>query len=299
MSLLVVGSVALDTIATPFGRCKEVLGGSATYFGTSASIFSPVSLVAVVGKDFPKQHINLLKRKRIDLAGLKVEKGKTFRWRGKYNWDLNDATTLATHLNVFATFDPKIPDEYKNSEFVFLANIDPQIQEKVLRQVKNPKMVACDTMNYWITHKPKYLRKVLKKVDIFFLNESEARQLTGETNLIKACRKITKMGPKRIILKRGEHGVILFSNNSLFAIPAYLMESIFDPTGAGDTFAGGVMGYLAKCKNITERNLRRAVALGNIMATFAVEDFSLRRLGKIKKSDVMRRFNRFKKQMHF
>ena len=299
MSLLVVGSVALDTIKTPFGRCREVLGGSATYFGVSASIFSPVKLVAVVGRDFPRQHISFLKKKRIDLTGLKFEKGKTFRWSGEYSWDLNDAKTLATHLNVFATFDPEVPLKYRDSKFLFLANIDPQIQEKVLKQIKSPKLVACDTMNYWITNKPKHLRKVLKKVDMFFLNESEARQLTNETNLIKACRKITKMGPKRIILKKGEHGVILFSNNSFFSIPAYLMESIFDPTGAGDTFAGGVMGYLAKCRKLNETNLRRAVVLGNIMATFAVEDFSLRRLGSIKKADVMHRFKRFKKQMHF
>lgn len=299
MSLLVVGSVALDTIKTPFGRCREVLGGSATYFGVSASIFSPVKLVAVVGRDFPRQHISFLKKKRIDLTGLKFEKGKTFRWSGEYSWDLNDAKTLATHLNVFATFDPEVPLKYKNSKFLFLANIDPHIQEKVLKQIKSPKLVACDTMNYWIANKPKHLRKVLKKVDMFFLNESEARQLTNETNLIKACRKITKMGPKRVILKKGEHGVILFSNNSFFSIPAYLMESIFDPTGAGDTFAGGVMGYLAKCRKLNETNLRRAVVLGNIMATFAVEDFSLRRLGSIKKADVMHRFKRFKKQMHF
>jgi sugar/nucleoside kinase (ribokinase family) len=299
MSILVVGSVALDTVKTPLGKVRDVLGGSATYFSVSASFFSPVNLVAIVGTDFPRKYIDLLKKREVDLGGLVVKEGKTFRWEGEYGWDFGDPKTLSTCLNVFSDFNPQIPSRYKNSKYLFLANIDPQIQEKVLRQVSKPKLVVCDTMNYWIENKRNHLLKVLKKVDIFLLNESEARELTGQTNLIKAAKAIVKLGPKRVIIKKGEHGVLLFSENSIFCVPAFLLESIFDPTGAGDTFAGGVVGYLATVAKPNQASLRRAIVYGSVMATFAVEDFSLRRLSSIRKADIAKRFREYKKQICF
>jgi len=299
MSVLVVGSVALDTIRTPFGKANNILGGSATFSAVSASVFAPVRLVAVVGEDFPKKHLALLKSKRIDLEGLKKAPGKTFRWEGKYGWDFSSPTTIATHLNVFGKFNPKIPPSYRKSKYVFLANIDPQIQEKVLNQVDKPKIVACDTMNYWIENKRKQLLKLLKKVDVCFLNEAEAKELTGEANLVKAGKEVLKLGPPVVIIKKGEHGVLLFSQKHIFATPAYLLESVYDPTGAGDTFAGGFMGYLAKNKKCNQQSLREAVVYGNIMATFAVEDFSLRRLEKVTALDVRKRLKEFKKSTSF
>jgi len=299
MSILVVGSVALDTIKTPLGKAKNILGGSATFSAVSASVFVSVKLVAVVGEDFPKKHLILLKSKRIDLEGLKKAPGKTFRWEGEYGWDFSSPKTIATHLNVFGKFDPKIPASYRKSKYVFLANIDPQIQEKVLNQVDKPKIVACDTMNYWIENKRRYLLKLLKRVDICFLNEGEAKELVYEANLIKAGREVLKLGPRVVIVKKGEHGVLLFSQKHIFATPAYLIESVYDPTGAGDTFAGGFMGYLAKNKKCNQQSLREAVVYGNIMATFAVEDFSLRRLQKVTASDVRKRLDKFKKLTNF
>lgn len=300
MSILVVGSVALDTVKTPFGKCEEVLGGSATYFSVSASFFGPVKVVAVVGSDFPERHSDFLKSKGVDLAGLeRVSGGKTFRWEGEYGWDFGDPKTLATHLNVFADFNPRVPEEYRSCKYVFLANIDPAIQKKVLAQIKNPKLVACDTMNYWIKNKRAALMQLLKEIDIFFINESEAKELTGEAAVVRAARAILKFGPKKVIIKKGEHGSLLFSGKSVFSTPAYLMESVYDPTGAGDTFAGGVMGYLAEQKNASLPTIRRAIVYGSVMATFAVRDFSLRRLGTVKKADIARRFNGFRKLTHF
>ncbi len=299
MSVLVVGSIALDTITTPFGKAEDVLGGSATYSSISANVFSPVRLVAVVGRDFPKKHFTLLKDKGIDLEGLQKECGKTFRWEGEYSWDFSNPKTIATHLNVFAEFNPKIPIVYRKSKYVFLANIDPQIQEKVLNQVGKPKLVACDTMNYWIESKRKSLLRLLKRVDIFLLNESEAKELTQEANLIKAGKEVLKFGPQIVIVKKGEHGVVLFSKKHIFVTPAYLMESVYDPTGAGDTFAGGFIGYLAKCKKYNQQVLREAVVYGNIMATFAVEDFSLKRLKTVTMPDVRKRLKEFKQFTSF
>ena len=299
MSILVVGTVALDTIKTPFGKCREILGGSATYFSVSARFFTPVNLVAVIGTDFPRKHTDFLKKIGIGTEGLMREKGKTFRWEGEYSWDFSNPRTIATHLNVLSGFNPRIPKEYKKSPYVFLANVDPDIQRKVLQKLGRPKLVACDTMNYWIDNKKKSLMKLLKDVDIFFLNEAEAKQLTGEASLVKAAKVIRTFGPKRIIIKKGEHGSLLFSEGSIFSTPAYLMESIFDPTGAGDTFAGGVMGYLASCKAVNQTSLRKAIVYGSVMATFAVEDFSLRRLGAIGKRDINRRFKNFRKLTHF
>lgn len=295
MSVLVVGSVAFDTIKTPLAKCVRVLGGSAAYSSVSASFFSPVRLVAVVGGDFPKEHIDLLRKKGIDLDGLEIKPhGKTFSWEGEYSRDFSDARTIATHLNVFSEFSPKIPKEYKNSKYVFLANIDPSVQSEVLKQLDKPKLVAADTMNYWIENKRPELLKLLKNIDVFLLNESEARQLSGETVIIKAVRAIYKMGPKKIIVKKGEHGAVLFSHNTFFCVPAYLLESVFDPTGAGDTFAGGFIGYLAKNDKVSDAAVRKAIVYGSIMATFAVEDFSLLRLNNITPDDITLRFNQFK-----
>jgi hypothetical protein len=293
MSVLIVGSIGLDTIKTPFGKVKDALGGSVIYSSVSASYFSNVKLVGVVGTDFSNKHMDILKRHKIDLKGMEVAQGETFKWEGEYNWDFSNPKTIATHLNVFASFDPKLPQEYKNTPYVFLANIDPIIQAKVLDQVKKPKVVLCDTMNYWIQSKKAELIKLLKRIDIFLVNEGEARQLSGEMNLIKASRVIRKMGCKTLIIKKGEHGALLFNGNSVFCAPAYLMESISDPTGAGDTFAGGFIGYLAKKGKVTEENLRKAVVYGSIMATFTVEDFSLNRLANIKKQDIEKRYKEF------
>ncbi|MDD3297177.1 MAG: PfkB family carbohydrate kinase [Candidatus Omnitrophica bacterium] len=299
MSVLVVGSVALDTIKTPLGSVKDALGGSATYSSVSASFFGSVRLVAVIGKDFPSEHINLLEKKRIDTKGLVIENGKTFRWQGEYGWDLSNPRTIATHLNVFAEFDPKLPKDYRDSKFVFLANIDPDIQDRVLRQVARPKLVACDTMNYWIDNKRKALLKLLPKIDVFLINESEARELTGETNLLLAGRKVLKLGPKNVIVKKGEHGVLLFTNKGIFSTPAFILESVFDPTGAGDTFAGGFMGYLAKLGKCDQASLRKAIVYGCVMATFAVEDFSLRKLSSINFGSIKKRLRQYKKLTTF
>jgi len=299
MSILVVGSVALDTIKTPRAKATRVLGGSASYFSVSAGIFTKVSLVAVVGRDFPTRHVRLLSKKGIDLAGLQIAQGKTFFWKGEYGWDFGDPKTLATHLNVFAHFQPKIPPSYKNCDFVFLANIDPQLQLNVLGQVARPKLIACDTMDYWIQHRPAALRKLLRRVDICFLNLSEAKQLTNKTNSISAGKAVLKLGPQVVVVKKGENGVLLFSQNHMFVAPAYLLESIIDPTGAGDTFAGGFMGYLSQCKKINPAALRTAVVYGSIMATFAVEDFSLRRLVTVSKTDILHRLRQFEKYTDF
>ncbi len=295
MSILIVGSLALDSVKTPLGKRKEVLGGSATYAAVSASLYSPVNLVGVVGKDFPKKYIKMLEKKNIDLQGLEVQKGKTFRWKGEYTWNFNDAKTLSTELNVFAKFKPHIPESYRDSKYVFLANIDPALQEEVLEQVKKPKLVFCDTMNHWIASKRKQLLKTLKKVDILLLNDAEARQLTGEVNMIKVARAMRKLGPKTVVIKLGEHGALLFTGKHVFCLPGFLLESVVDPTGAGDTFAGGFIGYLAKTKKLNQKVLREAVVHGSIMATFTVEDFSLNKLYKARKNSVNKRLKEFKR----
>ncbi|UCC95624.1 MAG: sugar kinase [Candidatus Omnitrophota bacterium] len=299
MSILVVGSVALDTIQTPLGSCDDALGGSATYFSLSASFFGPVNLVGVVGTDFPHHCFDIFKRKGISLEGLQVKEGKTFRWVGEYGWDFSDPRTIATHLNVFSQFDPCIPAAYTKSRYVFLANIDPQIQAKVLGQVRKPKLIICDTMDYWIENKREHLLKLLKKVDMFLLNETEARMLTHEANVVRAAQALIKLGPATVVIKKGEHGALLFMKKSVFCVPAFLLESIFDPTGAGDTFAGGFVGYLSRCKTINQANLKRAVVYGSVMATFAVEDFSIRRLVSLRKPEVTKRVREFKKLTDF
>jgi sugar/nucleoside kinase (ribokinase family) len=299
VSLLVVGTVALDSVKTPFGNVENALGGSATYFSASASYFTDVRLVAVVGEDFPHEHITFLKSKNVDIRGLEVQRGQTFRWQGEYGYDLNEAHTLATHLNVLAAFKPKIVDDFKESDVVFLANVDPEIQLDVLRQVKRPKLIACDTMNYWITSKPDALRTTLKEVDLLTINEAEIRQLAGEASLIKASKAVQALGPKTIVVKQGSYGALMFHGSSVFSAPAYPLESVFDPTGAGDTFAGGFMGYLANTMNFSEVSLRQAVIFGSVMASLNVESFSLDRLRSLDYKEIEGRYREFKKLTHF
>ncbi|HIJ88285.1 MAG TPA: sugar kinase [Desulfuromonadales bacterium] len=299
MSIVVVGTVAFDTVETPFGRGENVLGGSATYFSTSASFFTNVSLVAVVGDDFPQEHITFLHSRDIDTTGLQRAAGKTFHWSGRYGFDLNEAQTLDTQLNVLMDFQPNLPESYRDAEYLFLANIDPDLQMNVLQQVRKPKLVACDTMNFWISSKPEALRKVLQNVDIIVINEGEARQFTGEANLVKAARQIIALGCKRLVIKRGEYGVLMFTAETVFAAPAYPLEEVFDPTGAGDTFAGGFMGYLANSGDLSEEGLRQAIIFGSVMASFNVEDFSLNRMKRLEYSEIQTRFRSFKGLTHF
>jgi len=299
VSLLVVGTVALDSVKTPFGNVDNALGGSATYFSTSASYFADVRLVAVIGEDFPKEHIQFLKSRNVDTSGLEIQKGKTFRWKGEYGYDLNEAHTLSTDLNVLATFKPTITDAYKNSDVVFLANVDPEIQLDVLKQVKKPKLVACDTMNYWIASKFDALKRTLKEVDLLTINEAEIRQLAGEASLVKAAKSVQAMGPKTIVVKQGSYGALMLNGHSVFSAPAYPLESVFDPTGAGDTFAGGFMGYLASTMNFTEESMRKAVIFGSVMASLNVEAFSLDRLRSLEYREIEGRYREFKKLTHF
>ena len=299
MSLLVVGTVALDSVKTPFGNVDKALGGSATYFSTSASYFTDVRLVAVVGEDFPKEHVNFLKSRNIDLSGLEVQGGKTFHWKGEYGYDLNEAHTLATDLNVLATFKPKVSAGHRDTEVVFLANVDPEIQLDVLKQMKRPKLVACDTMNYWISSKPDALKRTLKEVDLLTINEGEVRQLSGEASLVKAAKAVQAMGPKTLVVKQGSYGALMFHGHSVFSAPAYPLESVFDPTGAGDTFAGGFMGYLSNTMNFSEASMRQAVIFGSVMASLNVESFSLDRLRSLDYKEIEARYREFKKLTHF
>lgn len=297
--ILAVGSVALDSVKTPFGSVKDALGGSATFFSASARFFSAVSVVAVVGQDFPKKHLELIRKLGVDTRGIEVQKGKTFRWHGFYDYDLNSAKTLKTELNVFQSFRPKISREYERSRFVFLANIDPDLQNLVLGQVKGAELTACDTMNFWIENKKQSLRRLLRKVDIFLCNDSEAREFSGEYNLTKASRWILSQGPKLVVIKKGEHGVICFSKNFVFLAPAYLLERVFDPTGAGDTFAGGFIGYLTRSSRLNEAAVRKAVIYGSVLASYNVESFSLDRLTKLTRPEIEKRYRQFQKMTRF
>ena len=289
--LLVVGSVALDSVETPFGKVREVLGGSATYFSYSASFFTQVRLVATVGEDFPDAHLRLLEDRGVDTGGLQTSAGRTFRWTGEYGYDLNEAKTLETQLNVFAEFRPVLTDGLGRVPYLFLANIDPELQLDVLRQMKErPRLVALDTMNFWIQRKREALRRVLSEVDVITINDGEARQLASEPNLIRAARAISAMGPRTVVVKRGEYGALLMTGGTLFFVPAYPLESVYDPTGAGDTFAGGFMGYLAAQDRVDAAAMRRAIVYGTVMASFTVEDFSLKRLTLLKPSDIAERY---------
>ena len=301
MSLLVVGSVALDTVETPFGNVKDALGGSAVYIGVAASYFTaPVRLVAVVGGDFPKEHLGFLDSRHVDTDGLEViEAGKTFRWGGKYHYDLNVRDTLFTDLNVFEKFDPKIPDAYRVSGYVCLGNIDPILQRQVLTQLNRPRLVVGDTMNYWIETKPKELAETMKRMDVLIVNDSEARLLTQEPNLIKAAKRIIAMGPKVVIIKKGEHGATLVTEDTIFAAPAYPLENIFDPTGAGDSFAGGFVGWLARTDDLSADNLKRAVVYGSTVASFCVEKFSLDGLRELNYLKIHDRFRSFMELSRF
>ncbi len=295
MGLLVVGSLGLDDVATPFDKVTNALGGSATYISLSSSYFSgPVYLVGIVGEDFPQKYIDLLENHNVDLDGLQIVKGgKTFRWSGKYHYDLNVRDTLLTELNVFQDFDPVIPEKYRKSKFVCLGNIDPTLQLKVLEQLENPHFVVCDTMNYWIEGKLDDLMKVLKKANVLIINDSEARLLANEPNLIKASKKIREMGPEILIIKKGEHGALLFADDIIFSAPAYPMEMIYDPTGAGDSFAGGFIGYLHKTQDLSPENMKCAVIYGSAMASFCVEKFSTKGLEDLEYLRVQDRFREF------
>ncbi len=295
MSILVVGSVAYDTIETPFGRAERVLGGSASFFSVAASFFTSVNLVGVVGRDFGEEQLVAFRGRPIDLEGLERMEGKTFHWQGKYSWDLNSRETICTELNVFERFKPKIPARYRGSEAVFLGNIDPVLQREVLEQVQAPRLVACDTMNFWIQGKPQELRQTLAKTEILLVNDAEARELAGEWNLVKAARAIRAMGPRVVVVKKGEHGVLMFSDQDSFAAPAYPLETVFDPTGAGDTFAGGFVGYLAALPAADDASLRRAVIMGSTLASFCVEGFSLDRLLTLTRAEIDERCRLFRK----
>lgn len=299
MSLLVVGSVAFDSVKTPFGEADEVLGGSATYFSTAASYFTNVSIVAVVGTDFPEKHLTFLKSRKIDIEGIERSEGKTFRWKGEYGYELNEARTLDTQLNVFQSFRPKLPESYQEKKIVFLANIDPDLQRDVLQQVIKPDIVACDTMNFWISGKKESLLKTLGMVDILLINDGEARELSGESNLVKAAQKILSFGPTTLIVKRGEYGALMFKDRKIFIAPAFPLESVYDPTGAGDCFAGGFMGYLANTMNFKEANIRKAIIFGSVMASFNVEAFSLDRIRSLDYSEIESRYREFKNLTHF
>ncbi len=299
MAITAVGSIALDSIETPFGKTEDELGGAASYFSLAASYFTEVCVVAVVGEDFPTEHLELFKEFGIDTEGVKVEPGRTFRWGGVYGYDLNQRETLYTELNVFENFRPRLPDKYRDSKFVFLANIDPDLQLEVLRQVHNPALVACDTMNFWIERKREALQELLKKIDVLIVNDSETRELTGEPNLIKASRTILGLGPRTLIVKKGEHGALMFSGDSVFSAPACPLESVFDPTGAGDAFAGGFVGYLDYTGNLDEVNLRKAVIYGSIMASFCVEEFGIKKLTTITTTDIANRYKEFREVAYF
>jgi sugar/nucleoside kinase (ribokinase family) len=299
MSLLVVGSVALDTVETPFGRVDDALGGSAVYFSASASLFAPVKLVGVIGDDFPIEKLRFLAERDVDLSGLVRASGQSFRWTGEYRFDMNSAQTLDTQLGVFADFKPHIPESFRNAECVLLANIDPSLQLEVLEQVHEPGFVACDTMNFWIESKRNELLALLERVDLLFANDAEVRQLSRETNLARAGRWIQRHGPRYVVIKKGEHGAILFTPDSVFFAPGYPLEEVFDPTGAGDSFAGGFMGYLSRFEGMGESEMRRAMIYGSAMGSFAVERFSVERLRDLTSREIDERVRQFRRMMDF
>ncbi|MDH5678300.1 MAG: PfkB family carbohydrate kinase [Nitrospinota bacterium] len=301
MSLVVVGTMAYDSVKTPFGQRDRALGGSATYFSMCASFFTKVRLVAVVGQDFDSADMKTLEERDVDTSGVEKAEGKSFHWKGEYGFDLNEAKTLDTQLNVLMGFDPKLPESYRDSDYLFLANIDPKLQQKVLDQMEKPRLVACDTMNFWIDGALAELKKTLARVDILIINEGEARMLAGTNNLQKAASSIRDMGPSTVIIKRGEYGALLFHKGDIFSAPAYPLEDVFDPTGAGDTFAGGFMGHIARMNEpeLNETILRQAIVMGSVMASFTVEDFSIDRLRKLKRNEIADRFRFFKSFTHF
>jgi len=299
VGLLVVGSIALDSVVTPFGETADALGGAAVFFSMAGAVLHPVQVVGVVGNDFPETHLKKLAARGVDLAGVERKQGESFRWKARYSYDLNSRETLETRLGVFAEFQPRIPDKFRDAKFVFLGNIDPELQLNVLDQVKQPKLVACDTMNYWIEKEFKSLLETLKLVDILIINDAETRELAGESNLYRAGRKILSWGPRALVIKRGEYGVVMMKDRSMFGAPAYPLEDVFDPTGAGDSFAGGFVGYLAGCGELSDAAIRKAIIFGSVMASFNVEKFSLDRLRNLTFPEIQGRFREFKQLTHF
>ena len=297
--VLTVGSVAFDSIRTPCGEVSRVVGGAATFFSIAASFFSDVRLVAVVGEDFGERHVQVFGGRRIDLEGLQRAPGETFRWKGEYGRDLNARETIYTHLNVFRDFSPRVPERFRSTPIVFLANIHPALQMEVLDQIEAPRFVALDTMNYWIEGAPAELRQVLRRVDAVVINDEEARQLSGRANLVRAAREIRGMGPERVIVKRGEHGVLMTLGDGFFAAPGLPLEDVCDPTGAGDTFAGGFIGHLAAAGDLSDEEVTRAAVCGSAMASLSVEDFGLGRLLGLTDADIRARFDAFRRLTHF
>ena len=298
MTLLVVGSIALDSIFTPFGETADALGGSAVYFSVAGSILHPVQVVGVIGKDYPRDELEKLAARGIDWGGVEQAEGESFRWKGKYSYDLQSRETLETRLGVFADFQPRLPPAFRSAKFVFLGNIDPDLQLGVLEQVSRPELVVCDTMNYWIQGKKAALLQLLSRVDVLMVNDSEARELSGDWNIHRAGRWILRHGPKRVVIKQGEHGALLIEPRRTFYVPAYPLENVFDPTGAGDAFAGGFMAYLARTRSVAEDNVRRAMVYGAAMGSYAVEQFGIRGFDRITLGDVEQRVQAFQDLTH-
>jgi len=299
MSLIIVGSVAFDTIETPFSRRERIVGGSGTYCSLAASFFTRPKIVGVVGKDFPQETLGLFKQRNIDLQGLEIRRGKTFHWEGKYGYDPNQRTTIKTELNVFRNFKPKLPPDYRAADIVFLANIDPDMHEHILSQVEKPKLVAMDTIRLWIETKTDALLKELEKVDIFFANDEEVKLISREINLVKAGKKILEHGPSVIIVKKGEHGALVFGRDLVFGVLAYPCEDVVDPTGAGDSFAGGFLGYLDKAGSFSKKEIRKAAVYGSVIASFVIEDFGIDRFKSLTSQEIEGRFRHFKKLVSF
>ena len=300
MTITVVGSVAFDSITTPFGSIDRAIGGAATYFSVAASYFSPVQLVGTVGDDFGAEEMKIFEGRKIDTSGLvRIKGGKSFFWRGEYSYDMNVAHTKDTQLNVFADFKPVLPESFRKPRVLFLANIDPVLQLDVLEQCHRPELIALDTMNYWISSKKPDLEAVIRRCDLLIINEGEVRQYTGDPNLVKGGRQILELGPKTLVIKRGEYGVIMLTRDRIFAIPAYPLETVFDPTGAGDTFAGGFLGYLASTDKMSERDYRRSIIYGSVLASYNVESFSLDRLKGLTKGDIEKRYQDFRELTEF
>jgi sugar/nucleoside kinase (ribokinase family) len=299
MSLLVVGSIALDSVKTPFGERDDALGGSAVFFSSAASILHPVQLVGVVGDDYPESALEQLAQRGADLRGVEHAAGKSFRWKGEYSYDLQNRDTLDTQLGVFASFDPRIPEEFRDARYVFLGNIDPELQLRVLDQIREPALVACDTMNYWIHGKRDTLLELLQRIDVLLVNDAEARELSGDWNVYRAARWIVDAGPSMVVVKQGAYGAVLYESERLFYIPAFPLEDVFDPTGAGDAFAGGFMAHLARTDDVSSDNLRRAMVYGSAMGSFAVERFSIDRFNEIGPAEVTARVREFAELVRF
>ena len=297
IDVAIVGSVALDTVKTPFGKAEGVLGGAAVYAGYAASFFAKPGIVAVVGTDFPQEHLNVLAKRNVDVAGIKTE-GKTFRWHGRYEYDMNSAETISTELNSFENFRPEVPEGYRKAKFAFLANINPELQLEFLEQMRNPELVMLDTMNLWIETKKNHLLKAIRKANVLLLNDAEARQLFGTPSLVKAAGKALKLGPASVIIKKGEHGALLLTEDSHFNAPGYPLEKIKDPTGCGDSFAGAMAGYLAK-NGVSEKSMRKAIVYGSVIASFNAEGFSLNGMKNISGQEIRGRYGEFERMTKF